>query len=169
MVGPSFWVQFINETDFPMKIVSRKVDGFQDLKIVQDVQPHSSYSQRFYRQKVLSADISSCGYIIVFLNGTTSNNVEPPAGDTRIIEFALSRSFPIFGEQQQLINIQDNTNNEFTRGEDTHKTMKSGEEKTLYWFERGAHFMAKAEIVSPFGYTIWRFVVQNFDPFVVQD
>ena len=60
-----------------------------------------------------------------------------------------------------MINIQDNTGNEFTQGENAYNAMKSGEAKTLYWFDRGMHFMASAEIRWPWPKLIWRFLIQK--------
>ena len=57
--------------------------------------------------------------------------------------------------------MQDKTSAEFTHGRDTYNKMKSGEDKTLYWFESGMHFMAKAEMFSPLfdRYFVSRFVI----------
>ena len=41
-LGPYFWLQYVNETDFPMKIVSREKGGRGELSFIYDVQPHSS-------------------------------------------------------------------------------------------------------------------------------
>ena len=45
VIGAPFWVQFINETDCPMKVVSGTAGQCKKLKFVQDVQPRSSYPQ----------------------------------------------------------------------------------------------------------------------------
>lgn len=76
-----------------------------------------------------------------------------------MIEFALCRSYFM----RRMINIQDNTGNEFTQGENAYSALKCGEAKTLYWFDRGMHFMARADIL-PWSKEIWRFLIQNFDP-----
>ena len=69
-----------------------------------------------------------------------------------------------------MINIQDNTGNEFTQGENAYNAMKCGEVKTLYWFDRGMHFMARAEDIQlPWSKELWRFLIQNFDPLSIQD
>ena len=73
-----------------------------------------------------------------------------------------------------MINIQDNTGNEFTQGENAYNAMKSGEAKTLYWFDRGTHFMARAETLSALSWPwpakdTWRFVIESFDPLAIQD
>jgi len=75
------------------------------------------------------------------------------------------------------VNIQDKTFNEFSRGQDTYDTMKKSAELTesLYWFDGGRHFMTRGEIVWPWGGrilsggTIWRFIVQQFDPLVEEE
>jgi len=165
LAGPRFWVQFVNETDFPMKVVSGKFGWCNNyLKFVQDVEPRSSYPRG-----ITYGIFSTGGYLVIYLNGIVSLDIEPPASATRVIEFALSRgAFEPFTPKK--INIQDKTIAEFTRGQDTYNALKSGEAKTLYWFDRGVHYMARAEIVILFsGVVIWRFIVQNFDPLAVRD
>ena len=174
--GQFNWVQFVNETNFPMKVVSGRVGRVHgSLAFVQDLEAHSSYSHAPYlihpylTYRISPANLaifSNGGYLIVYLNGILSAEIDPPARDARVIEFALSEMGPLV---QRKISIQDVTRSEFTRGQDTYNAMKSGEAKTLYWSESGVHFMARAEIVrSSFGVTIWRFVVQSFDPLAVQ-
>jgi len=141
---PPFWLQYVNETDFPIKIVSLEKGGRGKLSFIYDVQPHSSRPIGFHRPW----EFYSCGYIIIFLNGNVSH------------DFFL----------ELMINIQDNTGNEFTQGETAYNAMKSDEAKTLYWFDRGMHFMARAEtLLWPWPNNIWRFVIQNFDPLAIQD
>ncbi len=148
----SCWVQFINETDFPIKIISGRV-GWSDLKFVQDVRPRASFHDQ------VGSTFSTGGYIIIYLNGILSPNTEPPARQARVIEFALSFFIT------EKINIQDKTSDEFTRGQDTYNKMKCGEAKTLYWFENGKHFLARGEIGrTNRGKPLWRFVIQEFDP-----
>ena len=94
----------------------------------------------------------------------------PPADDVRVMEFALSLGLlpPIFN--RKIINIEDKTSNEFTGGKDTYKKMNSSETKTLYWFDKGTHFMARGEIVTQyFIIYIWRFIIQEFDPLTEED
>jgi len=166
LVGPKLLMQFINETDFPMKVVSGKVGWFRkNLEFVQDVQPHSSYLKglQSYRYLILSTGFphmfSAGGYLTIYLNGILSSDIEPPAGASRIIESALWHAaldpLPVISKT---INIQDKTIAEFTLGQDTYNAMKSGEAKTLYWFDRGVHYMTRAEIVEFcffFGVVIW--------------
>ena len=167
---PFCLVHFINETNFPMKIVSGTIGWRKtNLEFVQDVEPRSSY----HRQLAFTSfgTFSAGGYIIIYLNGVASTDIEPPAGVTRVIEFALSRgSFLTFRK----IHIQDKTCLEFTRGRDTYKAMSCGEGKTLYWCEREAHYMARADISFSFSLrtgltSIWRFAIQDFDPLAVKD
>ena len=192
--GWRFWVQFVNETDFPMKVVSGTVGVFgrtklQDcedtnLKFVQDVNPHASHKtfintsghyygslaydreDRYYGQKRFSAG----GYLTIYLNGTLNSEKEPPVQDARVIEFALSWDDFLFYIMKK-VNIK--ASSEFTQGQDTYSTMKSDEAKTtktIYWFDCGRHYMAKAEVViTPFDIVIWRFVIQDFDPYKVED
>ena len=160
LVGVVF-IEFINETDFPMKIVSGKV-GRRKLPVTfaHDVQSRSSCwleTPRHY-----SSQFSSGGYIILYQNGILSSEVEPPASNVRVIEFALSSLMKI--------NIQDKTSSEFTSGQDTYDKMNSGNAKTLYWFNNGEHFMARAEITRyRSGPVTFRFVVQDYDPLAVCD
>ena len=145
---PRFWVQFINETDFPMNVVSGTVGrpGFKKIVFEQNVEPHSS----FYSGHRL--DFSTCGYI----------KIEPSAGQVIVFEFALSSLF------YPKINIQDKTSGEFSRGKDTLKKMKSGKTKTLFRQDNEVHFMARADIFrkdsSLLWPVVWRFVIQDFDP-----
>ena len=164
VLGPPFWVQYINETDFPMKIVSREKGGSGELSFTYDVQPHSSRPVGFHNWSFWGSGFYSCGYIIIFLNGNVSHDLKPRPGDTRVIEFAFCRSY----FSRRMINIQDNTGNEFTQGENAYDAMKCGEAKTLNWFDRGMHFMARADIL-PWSKEIWRFLIQNFDPLLIQD
>ena len=157
------YIEFINETDFPMKIVSGKVGWNKLLRVTftHDVQSRSSFwleipsGQLFWR-------FSSGGYIILYQNGILSSEVEPPASNVRVIEFALSSLLKI--------NIQDKTSSEFTSGQDTYDKMNSGTAKTLYWFNNGEHFMARAEITGYLSRPVtFRFVVQDYDPLAVSD
>ena len=159
-----FLVQYINKTDFPMKIVSREKGGSGKLSLTLDLPPHSSYPRGFHNWSFWGSRFYSCGYIIIFLNGIVSHDLKPRPGDTRVIEFALCRSYFM----RRMINIQDNTGNEFTQGENAYSALKCGEAKTLYWFDRGMHFMARADIL-PLSNEIWRFLIQNFDPLLIQD
>ena len=109
-----------------------------------------------------SSEFSTGGYIILYQNGILSSEVEPPASNVRIIEFALSSLMKI--------NIQDKTSSEFTSGQDTYDKMNSGKAKTLYWFNNGEHFIARAEITRyRSGPVTFRFVVQDYDPLAVSD
>lgn len=166
VIGAPFWVQFVNETDFPIKVVSGTAGQCKQLEFVQDVQPRSSYPQglRFF----LVPFFSTGGYLMIYLNGILSSGLEPPADDVRLIEFALSREKDWFVVHRK-INIQDKTDDEFTLGQDAYNSMKCGEAKPLYWFNRGIHFMIRAEIVNGFQIEVWRFVVQTFDPLALQD
>ena len=112
---------------------------------------------------------------MIYLNGILSSEIEPPVDDVRVIEFAVSREEDWLGQLgvqlgvRQKINIQDKTNDEFTRGQDAYNSMKCGEAKTLYWSNRDIHFIMRAEIVNGFRMETWRFVVQDFDPLASQD
>lgn len=185
ILGPKFWVQFVNETDFPMKVVSGTVGLFScypKLKFVQDIKPHAShqmhlgyltvpneFAEYLWNLHFLSTNIFSAGgYLTIYLNGTLNSEREPPVEDARVIEFALSLQQWIGLIKE--INIEEKTSSEFTQGQDTYSAMKSGEAKTIYWSNYGQHYMAKAEIViTSLGVVIWRFVIQDFDPCKVED
>ena len=161
----SFLVQFINETDFPMKIVSGSVGvSKSNLEFVQEIEPRSSC----WKNANLAYSFSIGGYLIIYLNGILSSDEEPPTRNARIIEFALSSAL-------ERVNIQDKTFCEFSRGQDTYDTMMKSAELTesLYWFDGGRHFMTRGEIVRGgrimTGGTIWRFVVQEFDPLAEEE
>ena len=161
----SYLVQFINETDFPMKIVSGSVGvSKSNLEFVHDIEPRSSC----WKNAHLAYSFSIGGYLIIYLNGILGSDEEPPTRNARIIEFGLSSA-------QQRVNIQDKTSCEFSRGQDTYDTMMKSAELTenLYWFDGGRHFMMRGEIVWGgrilTGGTIWRFVVQEFDPLAEEE
>ena len=161
----SYLVQFINETDFPMKIVSGSAGvSKSNLEFVQDIEPRSSC----WKNASLAYSFAMGGYLIIYLNGVIGSEEEPPTRNSRIIEFALSSAL-------QSVNIQDKTFSEFSRGQDTYDTMKKSTELTesLYWFDRGRHFVTRGEIVWGgrifSGGTIWRFAVQQFDPLAEEE
>ena len=161
LVGVIF-TEFINETNFPMKIVSGKV-GRRRLRSVTFTHNVQSRSSCWLETPQLSSSqFSTGGYIILYQNGILSSEVEPPASNVRVIEFALSSLMKI--------NIQDKTSSEFTSGQDTYDKMNSGKAKTLYWFNNGEHFIARAEITRyRSGPVTFRFVVQDYDPLAVSD
>ena len=152
------WVQFINDVDFPMKIVSGTVGWSQgnQLNFVKDVGPRASYSQDI-------PQFSTAGYMVIYFNNILSSDVEPPPGNVRVIEFALS--FVYF---ESKISIQDKTNDEFTHGLDTYNK-RSVEVQTLYFFEGGKHYVVQAEVFVCYPDRVWRFVIQDFDPEAVQN
>ena len=162
LVGVTF-IEFINETDFPMKIVSGKVGrrASRSVTFTHDVQSRSNCWLEIARLPG-SSEFSTGGYIILYQNGILSSEVEPPATNVRVIEFALS--------SLRKINIQDKTGSEFTRGQDTYDKMNSGKAKTCYWFNHGKHLMARAEITRCRSWQLtFLFVVQDFDPRAVCD
>ena len=162
LVGVTF-IEFINETDFPMKIVSGKVGrrASRSVTFTHDVQSRSNCWLEIARLPG-SSEFSTGGYIILYQNGILSPEVEPPASNVRVIEFALS--------SLRKINIQDKTGSEFTRGQDTYDKMNSGKAKTCYWFNHGKHLMARAEITRCRHWQLtFLFVVQDFNPRAVCD
>lgn len=165
--GPFCWVQFVNNTAFSMKVVSKKPqESYPDLRVV-DVPAHSSDSQGMPR----FSEISVFGYFILYLKGDLSSNIEPSATDGIIIEFALSRKglLDLMRWQVGKINIRNKSADEFTAGQDTHDTMQYGDIPPLYISKGDVHFMVKAEIVQPWfsPFVTWRFAVQSFDPLAI--
>ena len=161
-------VEFINDVDFPMKIVSDPVDWSQgnELKFVEDVGPRDSYSQGIPKDVGIIPqypNFSTAGYVVIYFDNILSSSVEPPPGNVRVIEFALS--FFYFDSK---ISIQDKTNDEFTHGRDTYNK-RSVEVQTLYFFEGGKHYVVQAEVFVCYPDRVWRFVIQDFDPEAVQN
>ena len=158
--------QFINETQFPIKVIEYKVS--EDVKVFsENLKPRSS---------LVRGDSSSRGYVLIYLDGQVRLGDEPYTSDeTHIIEFASYKGFFSVG-----INIQDKTCSEFTRGQDTYDTIDSQRNKKIYWKTKGVHYVASAEYrrrsgnyygpgVSSPSTTQYRFVFQDFDPFRDQD
>lgn len=143
-----FSIQFINDVDLPMKIVSN------ELVFEKNVPPRESY-----RHEIDSYfSFSAYGYITLYFNGNmSSSNEEPPRKVTRVIEFAATSSF--FSNK---IGMQDKTYAEFTRGHDTDKRSKDA--VPLYFSEYGKYYNATAEISSCWPTYTWRFTIQDFDP-----
>ena len=143
-------MQFINETQYPMKVI-----GGVKKKFTQVLQPRSSSD----------LDIShpcAGGYVLIYLDGKLRPDDEPDSADkTRVIEFA----YKCLG-----IYIQDKTCSEFTRGRDTYdKVERRKGPENVYWKTNEVHHMASAirqtKIVGR--RTIiyrWRLVFQDFDP-----
>ena len=143
-------MQFINETQYPMKVI-----GGVKKKFTQVLQPRSSSD----------LDIShpcAGGYVLIYLDGKLRPDDEPDSADkTRVIEFA----YKCLG-----IYIQDKTGSEFTRGRDTYdKVERRKGPENVYWKTNEVHHMASAirqtKIVGR--RTIiyrWRLVFQDFDP-----
>ena len=180
LLGPDFWVQFVNETKFPMKVVLGTIaqSGTNELEFVHNIEPHASHIVHFkahtcYPQPGVTIvpvhTTSAFGYLTIYLNGTLNNfEREPPVQDARVIEFALSWREIFFYYVEKKVNIEEKTSSEFTQGQGTYSRMKSDEAKTIYWFDCGRHYMARAEISQEFYIFIWRFVIQDFDPYKVE-
>ena len=157
--GIKFSIQFINDVDFPMKIVSGEVGWSQgnQVKFVQTVQPGSRHHIN------LPSSFSTAGYLILDLNNVLGSDIEPPWEYARVIEFAVSNVF--FDTK---ISMQDKTDSEFSRGLDT-LNERSEDAVTLFFSEGEKFYIAKAEIFVCWPDRIWRFVVQEFDPEAVGD
>lgn len=157
-------MQFINETQCPMKVVGYY--NSEDLKEFSAIlRPRSSLGRWMSR--------CSRGYVLIYLDGQIHRDDEPYTPDeTRIIEFASHE-----GSFSRGINIQDKTFSEFTKGQDTLDKC-NGSKKNIYWKTKGVHYMASAEYQIRYyvcghpvaGPTIHRrFVFQDFDPFCPGD
>lgn len=158
--GNRFSIQFINDVDFPMKIVSGKVGWSQgnQLKFDKTVQPGGRHHID------LPSSFSTAGYFILDVNNVLgSADIEPPRDYTRVIEFAVSSVFYNFK-----ISMQDKTDAEFSRGMDT-LNERSEDAVTLFFFEGGKYYIANAEIFVCWPDRIWRFVFQHFDPEAIGD
>ena len=169
LTGPPYWVQFVNETSFPMKVVAKCLEEFDPYSRVSlDVLAHSADCLR-----LSDADkVSVFGYFILYLKGDLSeSNLEPPETDGIVLEFALSRRgwLDFMKWQCGKINIQDKSDAEFTWGQDTYDKMEYGDVQPLYIATKDVHLMVKAEIVKHHYscITTWRFAVQSFDPSTV--
>ena len=167
MTAQRYWVQFVNETSFPMKVVSKPQESNHGLRVLFDVPAYSSPSQGL--SWIYS--FSDCGYFILYLKGDLSSNMEPPATDVIVVEFALSQRglLDFIRWKVGKINIKDKSAAEFTWGHDAFRTMQYGDVQPLYLSKGDAHFMVKAEIIQPwcFWFATWRFSVQSFDPLTI--
>ena len=158
------WLQFVNDTDFPIKVLLKDAKESNDQFRCVDVLPRLPYYETL---PVAFWKVSICGYFIVYLNGVMSDNMEPPTKDARVVEIALSiYNHPVPTQHRWIgkINVQDKTHDEFTSGEDTYNLMKYGEVQPFYFSNEDTYFMVKAEIVKSWCYVTWRFLVQQFDP-----
>lgn len=182
-VGPATTVVFINETDFPMRIVSGTVGRtIGNMKFEKDVEPRSYYDQTI---SSFWGTFSTGGYIKIAYDGKFSS--EPAAddpsegGNIRVIEFALDSPWA----STVKINIEDKTKRGRTQGDAAYNSMKNDEGKTLYWMIGEQYYLARAEILRNMGEQVsdwaslrkfnllpytskakgtWCFVVQDFDP-----
>ena len=172
VIGPPFWIQFVNNTGFHMKLVLKNVNESNDHFRCVDVLPRSSHPEGF-RVPLLKLSTSICGYFVLCLNGDASGDMEPPTRDATVVEFALSMcsAWFILHRWSGKINIQDKTHDEFTFGEDTYNLMKYGEVQPFYFSKEDTYFMVKAEIVQCWYSNIvtWRFIAQQFDPLEMEE
>ena len=149
-------IQFFNEVDVPMKIVSGEVGKSQgnQFQFEQIVEPRKSYRQEtdFF--------ISTGGYIVLYFN---SSMVSSDLENTRVIEFAVSH-----GYCKYKIGMQDKTNEEFSGGQDA-LDESSAHPVTLYFSENGKYYIAKAEYFVCWPDYTFRFIIQDFDPEAVGD
>ena len=179
VIGSATTVLFINETDFPMRIVSGTVGWPKgNMEFQQDVKPHSYYDKVIWS---FTGTFSTGGYLKIAYDGNLSSKEDPNERDVGIIEFALSCPYglPI------KINIQDKTDSGRTQGQDTYDKMTNDERKTIYWKKGEVHYLAGAEVLRTTAEQItdwarfrklnllpftskakgtWCFIIQDFDP-----
>ena len=154
--GIKYSIQFINEADFPIKIVSGEVGWSQgnQLQFEKILPPRSSY------RREANFGFSTAGYILLHLDGDSSSS---DLINTRAIEFAASKPF-----YESKINMQDKTDGEFLRGLNAYNE-RSEDTVTLYFTENGKYYIAKAEIFVCWPYRTFRFIIQDFNPEAVGD
>ena len=149
-------IQFFNDVDVPMKIVSGEVGKSQgnQFQFEQIVEPRKSYRQE------TNFFISTGGYIVLYFN---SSMVSSDLENTRVIEFAVSNCF-----SESKIGMQDKTDAEFSGGQDA-LDESSEHPVTLYFSENGKYYIAKAEYFVCWPEYTFRFIIQDFDPEAVGD
>ena len=155
-LGKDVSIQFFNDVDVPMKIISGKVGDSQgnQFQFEQIVEPRKSYRQE------TNFLISTGGYIVLYFN---SSMVSSDLENTRVIEFAVSNYFC-----KSKIGMQDKTDAEFSGGQDA-LDESSTHPVTLYFSENGKYYIAKAEYFFCVPYYTFRFIIQDFDPEAVGD
>jgi hypothetical protein len=157
-------VIFVNNTKFPMKIVSGKVGKFKgNLEFVRDLPPYSTYI--LCPNYFVKSPFSAGGYFITYIDGNPSPSIEPD-GNVRVFEFALTNMFT------NKVNIQDKSEDPFTKGKDTYEKMSLSRED-VYWKHGDVHYVAYADIVpdnsTPLG-RIRRDLFGNpIDPFILNN
>ena len=147
-------IQFINDVDLPIKIVSGEVSSrkWNQLQFEQKIPPHSAHHRETYY------GFSTDGYIVLYLNG---NMLGSDSENTRVIEFAVSSN-------PAKIGMQDKTDAEFLRGLNAYNE-RSEDPEPLYFSENGKYYIAKAEIFVCWPNHIFRFIIQAFNPEAVGD
>ena len=155
--GKNVSIQFINDVDLPIKIVSGEVGWSRqnELQFVQIVPPRSRY------RRETNFTFSTGGYIVLYLDG---NMLGSDSENTRVIEFAASSQFFMYSK----INMQDKTDEEFQRGLNAYNE-RSEDTVTLYFSENGKYYIAKAEIFVCWPNRTFRFIIQDFEPEAVGD
>jgi len=156
LAGIRISIQFINDADFPIKIVSGEIGWSQGdpLKFEQIVQPGGRHyiDLPFFTTRWFSTG----GYLNLDIDNVLDSADVGPLEYTRVIEFAMSNY--VFSN----ISIQDKTDARFSHGQATLNEKSYAD--TLYFSEGGKYYIAKAEIFVCWPDRIWRFVFQDFDP-----
>ena len=163
-------VQFFNETDFPMRVVSGTVGWPKgNLEFTKDIDPRSFHQHTI---ESFTGSFSIGGYMKIAYNGKLSPKEDANERGTGIIEFAMSRPFYNPWGDSGNNYIQDKSDTGRTQGEETHKNMSSGEDRIIYWKRGEKHYLAKCENRKNLEDKMklikmaktWRFIVQEFDP-----
>ena len=153
-------IQFINDADLPIKIVSGQVGQSRgnQFQFERNLPPRSSHHQNTF------SGFCTGGYIVLYLNG---NMLGSDSENTRVIEFAVST---ISDEESKLneIGMTDETDAEFLRGQNAYDK-RSADNVTLYFSENERYFIAKAEIFFCWPNLTFQFIIQDFDPEAVGD
>ena len=161
--GDNHYFQFINYTDFPVKVVcgmaGSKVNG---LRFHQDVLPRKSYD---HIASVHGMKFSTAGYLIIYLDGEFKSYKDRFNGKIRVYEMALVNG----ADRYRKGNILWKEDLSKVDGEECWNIMGSKFATNATYFSHGnqafAVFAALAD--GEDDHHTWRFVVQQYDPSTV--
>ena len=159
------WFQFINETDFEVKIIMPGVGGIvSNLKFVTNVKPRNSYNRR---ASIITRYFSAGGYFIIYQDGQIATNDDPfpNNGNFKVYEFSLS--CPLKGLNKiKFIDRSDNILK--ANGINCWNAMDSGElPQPHYWSFRNKHYVVGAMyscIPTAFDALTYQFILEDYNP-----
>ena len=158
------WFQFINETDFEVKIIMPGVGSLvSNLKFVKIVKPRNSYERK---ASISTQYFSAGGFFIIYLDGQIATNDDsfPNNGNFKVYEFSLS--CPLMG-LNKIKFIEKSDNILEVNGKDCWNAMDSGElPQPHYWSFRNKHYVVGAEYsyVPGFFYALtYQFILEDYD------